>query len=286
MNVGPITMAITIATRPAIRTRTMPLARFSIEAGMPSSPTARDALTRIASPGRRRPPTSARTRRRRNPAALRRALRLDVGRAPSSPTAITQLDPELVHEGSDLVVVAATTRSRARPSRRGSPRGAGRRPLDEVEQRGPHRGGVGVVGVVDDEAAARQRRAPRRASGRARSRPRPPAPGRAAGRARRTRRARRGCSRPCALAVKGSVRVSSRAADREAPHVAGSLDRGAVEAADLDVVARRGTARARGRRQARRRSPPGGRAAIASAFAAATRSTVPDELEVLRADGA
>ena len=52
MNFGPITIAITIAIRPAMRTRTISHVSFASAGAMPSRPTERDALTSTASPGR------------------------------------------------------------------------------------------------------------------------------------------------------------------------------------------------------------------------------------------
>ena len=72
---------------------------------MPSSPTAREALTRIASPGWSRLATSS------NAAASGIQRRDGVGSPPRygrapSPTAIDELDAELVEQGADLLVVA------------------------------------------------------------------------------------------------------------------------------------------------------------------------------------
>ena len=96
------------------------------------------------------------------------------------------LDPELVEQRSHLVVVA-----RARVAELGhlaedrhtTPVACA---LREVDERGAHRGGVRVVRVVDDEAAAGQlAHLPAPAAELDRASP-PRAPDRAAGRARRT----------------------------------------------------------------------------------------------------
>ena len=86
-------------------------------------------------------------------------------------------------EPADRVVLGQRRRRRARASRPAPPRCAGRRPsATRVFERGAHRLGVGVVGVVDDGEAARRLGAPPCASGSA---------ARAADRARRPRRRQR-----------------------------------------------------------------------------------------------
>ena len=54
MNFGPITTETTIAISPAMKTRTITRVSFARVGAMPSSATARDALTRTAWPGRTR----------------------------------------------------------------------------------------------------------------------------------------------------------------------------------------------------------------------------------------
>ena len=127
---------------------------FSISAGMPSSPTARDALTRIASPGRGRRAISVdRVARRRRPVPVGVAARYARARLADRDD---DLDPELVEERADLVVVAVALG----PSSAISPRIATRRRPSarsaRSSERRAHRGRVRVVRVVDDEAAARE----------------------------------------------------------------------------------------------------------------------------------
>ena len=97
------------------------LARFSIEAGMPSSPTAREALTRIASPGWRRLGDVVEC-------AASGIQRREAVLAPEVGTGTLadrdhELDAELVEQGANLLVVAGA----ASPSSAISPRIATRR---------------------------------------------------------------------------------------------------------------------------------------------------------------
>ena len=172
-------------------------ARFSIDAGMPSSPTARDAFTRIASPGLEQPGDAVEGVDVRNPLRPGESCACRYGSA-SSPIAITSSIPSSSSERPDLVVVAPRVGAELGHLAEDRDPASVARPLDEVEQRGAHRGRVGVVGVVDDDAAAGQRQllpAPAAEPDRGR---RPPAPARAGARAPRRRRAPRGCSPPCA----------------------------------------------------------------------------------------
>ena len=131
----------------------------------------------VGAPSRRprRAPRRRSRRRRRGRAQARRPRRASAARR-----------AELGH--------VAEHRDRARP--------AG--PLDEGRERALAPTRVGVVGVVDEHAAARAARAPARAGARARSRPRPRATLRAAGPARTYGRGRggevRGVMRPRAAA--------------------------------------------------------------------------------------
>ena len=114
MNLGPITTAITIAIRPAIRTRTMPGRCSRSAAGTPSSPTAREAFTSTASPGRSSSSNpSGRSTQRISAHAGRQvcARRLADGDQ--------RLHAELREQRADLAVVALRLVRPARPSRRG-----------------------------------------------------------------------------------------------------------------------------------------------------------------------
>ena len=139
MNFGPITTATTIAIRPAMRTGTM-LERSSLSSSaMPSSPTARDALTRTASPGldsARAPP------RARRPASRAHATG---PYARASLAHADHLDPEL---GRERCRSRGGSRSASSPSSAISPRIATRRrpprALGEMLERGPHRVGFAL----------------------------------------------------------------------------------------------------------------------------------------------
>ena len=162
-------------------------AKFAISSAMPSSPTAREALTRTASPGSTggtggldgvlgvgRPGDGV-VRARRAPPRRRRRLPSSFASAPISRWNALDAVAELGHlaEDRDLPALACA--------------------LGEMLERGAHGVRVRVVRVVDHEAAARKREllaAPGRERDVRHAR-RPHA--RAAGRARRTRGAPRGC---------------------------------------------------------------------------------------------
>ena len=125
--------------------------RFASAGAMPSSPTARDALTSTASPGR----TSV-AQPRRAPLAASGTQR--VGAVAARELADREhVDPELGGERRRPRGGSAARPRRARPCRRGRRPAAAARALARGGERGAHRGRVRVVGVVDDEAAAGER---------------------------------------------------------------------------------------------------------------------------------
>ena len=93
-------------------------------------------------------------------------------------------------------------------------------------------------------------------------------------RARRRRRVPRACSRPCGARERQPQRHVP-TADREVPVVAASFDVRSVETSDLDVGAAEVRLELRTSPSGTTAIPRGGSATIASAFASATRSTVP-----------
>ena len=240
---------------------------------MPSRPTARDALTRIASPGRRRAGDVVERRRIGNPFARFRAASPGTAARPHRPR--------------------PRARSRARRGARRSPRGsaspsvpssaispenrdpaAAAGPRDEIEECRPHRGRVGVVGIVDDHPSSGQRQLlPAPAGQRDRVGPRLSSiewkPEGVVGEERR-----QGVLRHVA---RGERQRQARARPRRA----GTVHSWPRPRPRHGRIARsrcrhgRDTERAREHRPVRPRSRPRGRAAIASAFAWATRSTVP-----------
>ena len=139
----------------------------SLGPGASRSPSTTAARRRgwTPSPARRRPARSSRAQQRRRRASAsghvhRLPRRPDPrARAPSAsrprrpaPTDDELVDAEPDGEPADRVVLGVATRRRARASRRAPPRSGAppaHAPRARVE-RGAHRLGVGVVGVVDD----------------------------------------------------------------------------------------------------------------------------------------
>ena len=254
---------------------------------MPSSPTARDALTSIASPGRSR--LAALVERRSASAIQCISARPARGRrAPARRRPTSTRSRARASERPDLARGSARDSS---PSSAISPRIATRRlprrALGEVDERGPHRDRVRVVGVVDDEAAAGQRELLAAPAARARSRAAPSC-ARSSGSpsasyavsAASTFSARWRCAERAARA-----RARSPPTCEAASAVASIADDASsrVEAADLEVV--RAEVRLElGSSAGTTAMPPGGSASIASAFARGDVLDGADELEVLGAD--
>ena len=213
MNFGPTRIEISIAMTPAMRTRTQALTAARSASATTSSPTAREALTRTQSPGS----TSVGAPRRLRSTASGTQRVTGTPRGGLEVAARELADGERARRrraaamlAADLLVVARARRARARPCRRGPRRGAASPArVGEVVERRAHRDRVRVVGVVDQQPAARERQllaAPARELDVDALRA-------AAGRARRARRARR---RVLGLVARREVEARRRPDDRAA----------------------------------------------------------------------
>ena len=201
----------------------------------------------------------------------------------AAPTVTSTSTPRSRGVGADLLVEAALAGpelEHVAEHRDAAPARGGR---GELVQCRPHRHRVGVVAVVDDDDAARQLDPLAAQAPRTRPRSRPSAvdaDARAAASA--------------ASALRDHVGLAERQLERRPARRRGERHAAVRRHEQAHVAARRrrspsrrrsgGAARAAARRRGRPRCRPARSPAISSAFAAAIASSVPEQLEVHRAD--